>query len=65
MNASDARQYLGKNCAVTFLNRHGDEITRNLIVHDVAYVPLYGEYLIGDMEDVSLERVTKINTQDP
>ena len=64
MNIPEAKQYLGKNCAVTFLNRHGDEITRQLRVHDVAFVPLYGAYLIGDMEDVSLERVTSIDALD-
>ena len=64
MNIPEAKQYLGKNCAVTFVNRQGDEITRNLHVYDVAFVPLYGAYLIGDMEDVSLERVTSINALD-
>jgi hypothetical protein len=64
VNIPEAKQYLGKNCAVTFLNRQGDEITRQLHVHDVAFVPLYGAYLIGDMEDVSLERVTSIDTVD-
>lgn len=61
MNIPEAKQYLGKECSVTFLNRHGDEITRNLHVHDVAFVPLYGAYLIGDIEDVSLDRVTSIS----
>jgi hypothetical protein len=60
----EARQYLGKRCAVTFLNRQGDEVTRNLQVHDLAFVPLYGAYLIGDIEDVCLDRVTSISTID-
>lgn len=64
MRLPEARQYLGKRCAVTFLNRHGDEITRSLQVHDVAFVPLYGTYLIGDIEDVCLDRVTNISTVD-
>lgn len=64
MNIPEAKQYLGKNCAVTFLDRQGDEVTRQLHVHDVAFVPLYGAYLIGDMEDVSLDRVTSINALD-
>lgn len=64
MNIPEAKQYLGKNCAVTFLNRQGDEVTRQLHVHDVAFVPLYGAYLIGDMEDVSLDRVTSIDALD-
>jgi hypothetical protein len=64
MRIPEARQFLGKNCAVTFRNRFGDEITRNLRVHDVTFVPLYGPYLIGDVEDVSLDRITSINSLD-
>ena len=64
MRIPEAKQYLGRNCSVTFLNRHGDEVTRNLHVHDVAFVPLYGAYLIGDMEDVCLDRVTSISALD-
>lgn len=61
MQLLEAQEYLGRHCAVTFRNRHGDEITKNLRVHDVTFVPLYGAYLIGDMEDVCLDRVTSIN----
>jgi hypothetical protein len=64
MRIPEAKQYLGKRCTVTFLNRHGDEITCNLQVHDVAFVPLYGAYLIGDVEDVYLDRVTSISALD-
>jgi hypothetical protein len=64
MKIPEAKQYLGKNCTVTFLDRHGEEITRNLHVEDVTFVPLYGAYLIGDIEDVSLERVTSICAHD-
>ncbi|MCE5324760.1 hypothetical protein LLG46_15805 [bacterium] len=64
MRIPDAKQYLGRHCAVTFRDRHGDEVTRDLHIHDVAFVPLYGAYLIGDIEDVSLERVTSISALD-
>lgn len=64
MRLPEARQYLGKRCSVTFTNRHGDEVTRSLQVHDVALVPLYGAYLIGDIEDVCLDRVTSISSID-
>ena len=62
MRIPEAKQYMGKHCSVTFLNRTGDEITKNLHVHDITFVPLYGAYLIGDIEDVCLDRVTNINT---
>ncbi|MEN6357602.1 MAG: hypothetical protein ABFD83_11030 [Armatimonadota bacterium] len=64
MRIPDAKQYLGHHCAVTFRDRHGDEITKDLHIHDVTFVPLYGAYLIGDIEDVSLERVTSISALD-
>lgn len=62
MGIPEAKQYLGQNCAVTFRDRRGDEITKNLHVHDVQFVPLYGAYLIGDIEDVCLDRVTGISS---
>jgi len=62
MEISDAKQYVGRHCSVTFRDRHGEEITRSLHVDDIAFVPMYGPYLIGDMEDVSLDRVTNIST---
>lgn len=61
MQIPEAKQYLGRQCAVTFRDRHGDEITKNLHIHDVTFVPLYGAYLIGDVEDVCLDRVTNIS----
>jgi hypothetical protein len=64
VTVTEARQYLGKRCTVTFLNRQGEEVTRNLQLHDVAFVPLYGAYLIGDIEDVCLDRVTNISISD-
>lgn len=64
MKIPEAKQYLGRNCTVTFRNRHGDEITKNLLVNDVAFVPMYGAYLIGDIEDVCLDRITNISTLD-
>ncbi|MCX8053938.1 MAG: hypothetical protein N3B12_09025 [Armatimonadetes bacterium] len=64
MRIPEARQFLGKRCAVTYLNRHGDQVTRNLQVQDVTFVPLYGAYLIGDVEDVCLDRITGINLLD-
>ena len=64
MRIPEAKQYLGKHCSVTFLNRYGDEITKSLRVEDITFVPLYGAYLIGDVEDVFLDRVRSISTLD-
>jgi hypothetical protein len=61
MKIPEAKQFLGKRCNVTYLDRHGSQITKSLRVEDVTFVPLYGAYLIGDVEDISLDRVTGIS----
>ncbi|MGQ9454755.1 MAG: hypothetical protein ACUVRS_06020 [Armatimonadota bacterium] len=61
MRIPEAKQYLGKRCSVTYLDRHGGQVTRNLRIEDVTFVPLYGAYLIGDVEDICLDRVTDIS----
>ena len=61
MQIPEARQYLGRHCAVTYRDRQGDEVIRKLRIHDIEFVPLYGAYLIGDLEDVCLDRVTGID----
>ncbi|NLN78282.1 MAG: hypothetical protein GX141_05140 [Armatimonadetes bacterium] len=60
MVIAEAKRYLGRHCSVTFRDRRGDEVTKTLHLHDVQFVPLYGAYLIGDIEDVCLDRVTNI-----
>ncbi|OFX14310.1 MAG: hypothetical protein A2Z18_11190 [Armatimonadetes bacterium RBG_16_58_9] len=64
MNIPEAKRYLGRQCAVTYRNRHGDQVTKNLRIHDIEFVPLYGAYLIGDLEDVCLDRVSAIDSLD-
>lgn len=60
----EAKQYLGRRCSVTYHDRRGEAITRSLQVQDVAFVPMYGAYLIGDLEDVCLDRITSISSLD-
>jgi hypothetical protein len=61
MNMAEAKEYVGLRCEVTFLDRAGGQVTKALEIQDVAYVPLYGAYLIGDIEDVCLDRVSEIS----
>ncbi len=63
MKAEEAKTYMGKRCAVTHTDSQGVEVTEEIQVQDVAYVPLYGTYLIGDSQDISIDRVTKIAAQ--
>ena len=62
MNLPEAKQYLGRRCSVTYHDRHGNELTKCLHVEDVTFVPLYGAYLIGDIEDICLDKVRSIAT---
>ena len=61
MHIPEAKKYLGRNVAVTYRDRHGDLHTSNLHIHDVTYVPMYGGCLVGDMDEIWLERVTSIS----
>lgn len=61
MMIPEAKTYMGRDCAVTFRDRHGEEHTQTLHVHDVTYVPMYGAYLVGDSDDIWLDRVTSIS----
>ena len=61
MLVPEARNYLGRNCTVTYRDRHGDHHTRSMHLHDVTFVPLYGPCLVGDGDDIWLDRVTSIS----
>ena len=62
MQIDEAKMYLGQHCNITYYNRNGDAINKELHIHDVTFVPMYGAYLIGDIEDVCLEKVTCIQS---
>ena len=57
----EARNYLGRDCSITFKDRHGDLHTRMTRVHDVTFVPMYGACLVSDADDIWLDRVTSIS----
>jgi len=61
MNIPEAKQYLGRSVSVTFRDRHGDLQTQTTRVHDVTFVPMYGACLVGDIDDIWLDRVTDIH----
>lgn len=63
MRAEDARAYIGKRCAVTYLDRSGAEVTEDIQVYDLEHVQLYGTYLVGDSQDINIDRVTGISAQ--
>ena len=57
----EARNYLGRDCAVTYRDRYGEVHTQNMRVHDVTFVPMYGGCLVGDIDDIWLDRITSIS----
>jgi hypothetical protein len=61
---TDAKKYIGKKCAVRFLDRTGTEHNMTSIIHDVTFVPLYGGYLITDTEDLRLDKVVGVQLCD-
>ena len=58
MGISEAKKFIGKVCTVCWTDRVGavQEIVSK--IHDVTYVPLYGGYLITDIDDVPLDKLT-------
>jgi hypothetical protein len=64
MTVIEAKAYVGKSCTVTWLDRRGFEQVVNLHIQDLTYVPLYGAYLVGDVDEVCLDKVTGIKPLD-
>ena len=61
MKPSELKDFLGKRCNVVYINKQGSTINRKLDVKDLTYVPLYGDYLICDVEDICLDRITSVH----
>lgn len=64
MTIPEARPYVGKNCWVSWTDRSGQAHGKALHVEELRFVPLYGVYIIGDTEEVRLEKVTEIRALD-
>lgn len=60
MKPQELKNCIGKRCEITYLDRLGNRTRRKLQVQDTVYVPLYGDYLIGDVEDICLDRVESV-----
>ncbi len=60
MTIPEAKQYVGRNCWVSWTDRHGHEHSKVLRVEDLRFWPFYGSYIIGDTEAVRLDKVTEI-----
>lgn len=64
MMIPEAKQYLGQKVAVTYSDRRGQSHTTTIKVQDISFVPMYGSYMMGDIEDIWLDRITSISAAD-
>jgi hypothetical protein len=59
----EAKAFVGKVCVVRYQDRSGNEQTIVSKIYDATYVPLYGGYLVTDMDDIRLERVCDVTPE--
>jgi hypothetical protein len=64
MTIPEAKAYVGKDCAVIWKDRRGIEQSTRLHIEDLTFIPLYGAYLVGDVEDLCLDKITRIRLLD-
>lgn len=64
MTVVEAKAYVGRHCTITWLDRKGYAQVMNLHINNLSYVPMYGAYLVGDTDDVCLDKVTQIRPLD-
>jgi hypothetical protein len=60
MTVREARVYVGRDCAVTWKDRFGMEQIAQTHIYKLGFVPRYGAYIMGDVDDVYLNKVTRI-----
>ncbi len=62
MYIKEAKQFLGKDVLVSYFDNKGNLHTKTVHVHDITFVPLYGGCLVGDIEDIWLDKVSSISS---
>ena len=61
MLLAEAKSYIGKTCSIAWQDRTGKEFLTVSKVYDATFVPLYGGYLVTDVDDIRLDRVCGIS----
>ena len=61
MLLGEAKAFVGKVCVVRFADRSGNEQMIVSKIYDATYVPMYGGYLVTDMDDIRLDRVSELS----
>ena len=60
MTVHEATPYVGKDCSVVWRDRFGDEQLMKTHIYKLGFVPLHGSYIMGDEDDVFLNKVVRI-----
>lgn len=60
MLLAEAKSYIGKTCAIAWRDRTGKEFNTVSKIYDATFVPLYGGYLVTDVDDIRLDRISEI-----
>ncbi len=60
MLLNEAKSYIGKQCTIVWKDRVGKEQVTVSKVYDATFVPLYGGYLVTDVDDIRLDRVCNV-----
>jgi hypothetical protein len=64
MTVHEATRYIGRDCRVTWLDRFGNPQVAHTHIYKLGFVPLYGSYIMGDVDDVYLNKVKRITPLD-
>ncbi len=60
MLLNEAKNFIGKQCTIVWKDRAGKEQITMSKVYDATFVPLYGGYLVTDVDDIRLDRVCNV-----
>ncbi len=60
MPISEAKKLIGNTCAVYWTDREGHVIRTVSKIYDATFVPMYGGFLVTEIEDLRLDRIHAI-----
>ncbi len=64
ISIQEAKELVGKVCAIRWNDRAGKEHLVVSKIYDATFVPLYGGYLVTDVDDIRLDRVCSVALQE-
>lgn len=61
MHINDVRCFIGYEVNVEFTDWNGEVKKQTTHIHEINFIPMYGACLVGDMDDIWLDRVVSIS----